>query len=103
VSVAGATLSCGRYGHAPTGPREDMVHVRSAVGPLPLAFGRVRRRRRRPGRSIDERSRDPTVPAPSRPTARTHPHQRGSALAQLALLLASIGVIALAVLQVVRH
>jgi hypothetical protein len=47
--------------------------------------------------------RDPTVPAPSRPTVRTPSLQRGSALAQLALLLASIGVIALAVLQVVRH
>jgi hypothetical protein len=103
VSVAGAALSCGRDGPAAGGRRDDIVHVRSAVGRLPLTSGRARRGGRRPGRSVDDRFRDPTVPAPSRPTARTHPRQRGSALAQLALLLASVGVIALAVLQVVRH
>ncbi|MFN9775599.1 MAG: hypothetical protein ACK54X_23650 [Burkholderiales bacterium] len=39
---------------------------------------------------------------PVRPSGRRSALQRGSTLAQLAILLASIGVIALAVLQVLR-
>jgi len=43
------------------------------------------------------------VPAPIRIPARPVARQRGSALAQWAIALASIGAIALVALQVVRH
>lgn len=60
----------------------------------------------RPALAPTSASEPPTVSAPlrtsARPAGRRPVLQRGSTLAQLAILLASIGVIALAVLQVLR-